>query len=263
MFSLTAKIVESFFILPAGLILVSLLAVLGLWTRWFRAFRLVASFGVLALAVCLFLPVSAVLLRPLEDRFPMPVLTTPPTGIIVLGGSTDEAISGARDQVILESAAERLTQAVVLSRRFPTARLVFSGGSGRLEKASLTESDVARRLWTELGVAPERMTFEDRSRDTWENANFTKALIQPKPGETWLLVTSASHMPRAVGIFRRIDFPVVPYPVDYRTAGTSGDFIGFRRVADSARDLAVASHEWLGLLAYYLTGKSSALLPSP
>ena len=263
MFSVTAKFVELLVTLPGVLVLGVLVCVLGLWTRAFRFFRVMSTIAVLILSVCLFTSASAVLLRPLEDRFTRPVLTEAPTGIIVLGGSTDEAISASRDQVTLDGAAERLTEAVALSRRFPNARLVFSGGSGRLEAASLTESDVTRRLWTELGVPGDRMTFEDKSRDTWENANFTKALLRPKPGEIWLLVTSAAHMPRAVGIFRRIDFPVLPWPVDYRTAGTPGDFKGLRRASDSGRDLAVASHEWLGLVAYHFAGKTSEFFPGP
>jgi uncharacterized SAM-binding protein YcdF (DUF218 family) len=263
MFSITAKLVELLVTLPGVLVVAVLVCVLGLWTRAFRFFRVMSTIAVLVLSICLFTSVSAVLLRPLEDRFARPALADVPTGIIVLGGSTDEAISASRDQVTLDGAAERVTEAVALSRRFPNARLVFSGGSGRLEAAPLTESDVTRRLWTELGVPADRMTFEDRSRDTWENANFTKALLQPKPGETWLLVTSAAHMPRAVGIFRRIDFPIVPWPVDYRTAGTPGDFKGLRRASDSGRDLAIASHEWIGLVAYWVAGKTSALFPAP
>ncbi len=84
-----------------------------------------------------------------------------------------------------------------------------------------------------LGVPDDRMSFEDRSRDTWENAVFTKELVQPKPGERWLLVTSATHMPRSVGIFRKIGFDVIPYPVDYQTGGVAGDFVGFRRPGEA------------------------------
>ena len=107
------------------------------------------------------------------------------------------------------------------------------------------------------------MMFEDKSLDTWQNAVFTKEMLNPKPGERWLLVTSATHMPRSVGIFRKIGFDVIPYPVDYQTGGVAGDFLGFRKPMDATRMAQNATHEWIGLVSYYLTGKSSELLPGP
>lgn len=263
MFFISAKIFGYFLTLPNAAVFAVIASVAGLWTRLRLTFRFLTTTSVLFLALCAFTPFASITLRPLEDRFPRPVLTEAPTGLIVLGGVTDEVLTVARDSVALTDGAERLTEAVALSRRFPTARLVFTGGSGRLEETPMTEAAAAKRFWTEMGVPAERMTFEDRSRDTWENGVFTKEVLQPKTGETWLLVTSASHMPRSVGIFRRIGFPVIPYPVDYRTTGTNADFHGFRNANDCFQSLAIASHEWVGLVAYYLAGKTSALFPAP
>ena len=106
-----------------------------------------------------------------------------------------------------------------------------------------------RELWLSLGVPEDRMTFESASRNTYENAVLTKALVAPKPGETWLLVTSAAHMPRSVGIFRAAGWPVLAYPVDYRTSGTPHDWWPTSKVVDQQRKLEVAGHEWIGLLA--------------
>ena len=263
MFYGVAKFFGYLVTLPNAAVFLVLLATASLWTRFRRASRMLVTLCVLLLAACAFSPFASIVLRPLEERFPMPAMTDPPTGLIVLGGMTDEVLSAARNTVVLTEAAERLTEAVALSRRFPMMRMVFSGGSGHVEQTQVTEAAVAQRFWTEMGVAADRVTLEDRSRDTWENGVFTKALVQPKPGERWLLVTSASHMPRSVGVFRQLDFPVIPYPVDYRTAGNGSDFKGLRNAADSFAMLAIASHEWIGLIAYRLAGKTSALFPGP
>jgi uncharacterized SAM-binding protein YcdF (DUF218 family) len=237
--------------------------VLSKWGRWKTFGRRFMEVSLVIFAACAFLPVFALLARPLEERFPQPDLKTPPTGIIVLGGAVEEGITYRRNLPALNDAAERMTESAALARRFPNARLIFSGGSAVFTTSHISEAEVARRLWLSLGVPESRIEFEDKSRDTWENAIFTRDIAKPKPGETWLLVTSAMHMPRSVGIFRKIGFPVVAYPVDYRTGGGPGDFIGFRRIGQSLMNLDQVSHEWFGLLAYYVTGRSSELLPGP
>lgn len=263
MFYDVTKFLGFFLTAPNAFVFLILLATLSLYSPWRRAARLFTVAAALLLAFVSFSPISSILLLPLENRFPQPVLREAPTGLVVLGGMTDEAITKARDAVMLTDAAERLTEAVALSLRYPSMRLVFTGGTGRPGGDAVTEADSARRFWLEMGVPAARMTFEDRSRNTWENGVFTKALVDPKPGEQWLLVTSASHMPRSVGIFRKVGFPIVPYPVDYHTAGNGGDFKGLRNAADAFNLLAIASHEWIGLVGYYLSGKTSALFPAP
>jgi uncharacterized SAM-binding protein YcdF (DUF218 family) len=184
-------------------------------------------------------------------------------GIIVLGGSTDELIEDARGQVTLTDAGERLTTGAALARRFSQARLVFTGGSAPLVGGNLTEANSARRFWTELGVPQEQAIYEGRSRNTYENATFTRDLVQPKAGETWLLVTSAMHMPRSIGVFRKAGFTLAAYPTDYRTLGGAHDFMPSLEASRSMRNLDIAAHEWVGLVGYWLTGKTDALFPAP
>jgi len=244
-----------------------LVGVLGLvlgFTRFARAGRVLMAGAIVALAAFLLMPLGALLLRPLEDRFPQPPAGMPaPAGIIVLGGALDTEKSEARGQVYFTADAARMTTGIELARRYPSARLVFTGGSAGLLIQERAEAIGARKLWLSLGVPEERMTFEKKSRNTWENALFTRDLVKPKPGETWLLVTSAWHMPRSVGIFKHLGFDVIPYPVAYRTFGDARDFLLPASMFDKVLMLDNGVREWAGLLAYRLAGKTDALFPAP
>ena len=254
-----------FFAEPLNVLLVlALLGALAPATRFRRAGRRLALGAIALLLAIGVLPVGALLIAPLEDRFPPPPADmAAPYGVIVLGGALDPALGEARGQPILVDGAARLTEAVVLARRFPGARLVYSGGNGSLIHDDPPEAAAAGRLLVALGVDPARLTLEDRSRNTEENARFTRDLVRPEPGQVWLLVTSAFHMPRSMGLFRKAGFDVVADPVDYRSYGGLRDF-GLR--ADAARGLSLfdlAVHEWIGLAAYRLSGKIDALFPAP
>jgi uncharacterized SAM-binding protein YcdF (DUF218 family) len=245
-------------------IVVGVLGILLGFTRFARAGRAVMAGAIIVLAGGLLTPLGAVLLRPLEERFPPPPADIPaPAGIIVLGGAVDTEKSEARGQIYFRPDAARMTAGVELTRRYPSARLVFTGGSGGLLGEGPAEAIGARKLWLSLGVPEERMMFEAKSRNTWENALFTRDLVKPKPGETWLLVTSAWHMPRSVGIFQHLGFDVIAYPVAYRTFGDARDFLRPTRVFDKVIMLDYGVREWVGLLAYRLAGKTDALFPAP
>jgi uncharacterized SAM-binding protein YcdF (DUF218 family) len=203
-------------------------------------------------------PLGNILIVPLEQahvRGPGKELKAP-QGIIVLGGIIDTVVASTRDEVPLTDAAERLTGAVVLARRFPEARIVFSGGDGALVYEGATEAEAVRRFFPEMGIDLSRVTFEDRSRTTYENALFTKELLRPAPGEQWLLVTSAFHMPRALEVFRAVGFDVTPWPVDYRTRGYQDVLRVPPRPSEGWRRIDLAVKEWVGLIAYRLTGRS-------
>ena len=157
-----------------------------------------------------------------------------------------------------------MTAIAELARRYPNARVVFTGGSGRLVYGGTTsEAELAARLFESFGIAKARVMLENKSRDTDENARFTKELVQPKPGERWLLVTSAHHMPRSVGVFRAAGFPVEAFPVDYRTRGAVDLLRPFSNVGDGLRRTDTAAREWVGLFVYRLTGRSAELFPAP
>lgn len=248
---------------PNTLALALALAGLALVWRGRRSGRWPLALGLGWYAAVFLLPVSTALLLPLESRFARPAaLSGPVAGIVVLGGAVEQNLTVAHGIPALNGAAERMTEAVALALRHPQARLVFTGGSAAVVPGGPTEADTARRLFGDLGLAPARLIFEDESRNTWENALLTHRLVRPAAGETWLLVTSASHMPRAVGSFRQAGWAVVPWPVNYTTGADPGLWYNWP-FPTRLNQAEGALREWLGLLVYRLTGRSAALLPGP
>ena len=164
--------------------------------------------AILILVAAAILPVGVLLISPLENRFPQPPADLPPPeGIIVLGGAINDQASAARGQTVFDEGGERLTEAVILAKRYPQARVVYtSGAASFVPGATSTEALQARKLMSQMGVAPERITIEDKSRNTDENARFTAAVVHPEPSQRWLIVTSAFHMPRAMGVFEKVGF---------------------------------------------------------
>ena len=162
----------------------------------------------------------------------------------------------------LGSYAERVTVFVELAKRYPDAKLVFTGGSGLLLDQIHREADYTAVLLENLGVPPSRVMYERESRNTYENARNTVVLAQPQPGEVWLLVTSAFHMPRAVGAFRHAGWPVTAYPVNYITGPSDSWRPGFN-FASGLGQTSAAVREWTGLLIYRWTGRTDALFPGP
>jgi uncharacterized SAM-binding protein YcdF (DUF218 family) len=264
MFFYLSKIVWSA-LQPSSLLLVLLLAgAVLLFTRYQRAGRRLVVIAAALLVAGGMLPFSTWLILPLEDRFPRADLAGRDVdGIVVLGGAEAAAITATRSVHGINEAGERFTEAVALARRFPRARIAFTAGSVEILAKPAIGADAGKVVFEDLGIGGDRLILERGSRNTWENAVFTKALVDPKPGERWLLVTSAAHMPRAMGVFRQAGFPVEPWPVDYRTAGP-WDLAGiFDKPSEGLSRLDQASREWVGLLAYWLTGRSDALFPGP
>ncbi len=264
MFFILSKTLGVLILPTTFLLLLGLAGAVLLLTRFCAFGRQVLVLSSVLLAICAFSPLGNVLLYPLESRFPQwDASRGAPDGIIVLGGSIDADISVAHQVPVIRSAADRIVAGAALARKYPDARLIFSGGSANLISNDAREADYAAMAFDSLGIDRSRLIIERTSRNTLENAEFSKALANPRPGERWLLVTSAFHMPRAVGLFRKAGFPVEPYPVDWRTAGRSS-LLWFTTVAPDGlfkTDLAV--REWIGLVAYRLNGKTDNLLPGP
>lgn len=264
MFFIASKIVF-FCIQPSSLVFFALLGgtlVLGRCPRWGRRLLYAGLAGILLFG---YLPGGNLLVLPLEERFASRVPAVPRekiSGIILLGGFEDISVTRARGGLALNEGAERLTETLRLARVLPDAKIVFTGGSGSLFGGNGIAGPV-RQFFIDAGIAPDRIVIENDSRNTYENAEFTKALLKPTPDDRWLLVTSAYHMPRSIGVFRRVGFDVVPYPVDFRTRDWGDAFRPFDSFAAGLQRTDLAVREWVGLVAYWVSGRSSALFPGP
>jgi uncharacterized SAM-binding protein YcdF (DUF218 family) len=220
---------------------------------WIRAARFLGVAAVLLLVLAGFLAVP--LARDLEDRYPRPPWPAHVDGILVLGSGFDTALFRARGVPQSNEGIWRVEAGFAAARRYPQARLVFSGGSGALGGAPFSEAETARVILAEMGQDPRQLTLETRSRNTYENILFSKEIVKPKPGEVWLLATAAMHMPRAMAIARKLDWPMTPWPSDYLTAPSGGS--DPLSVTGNLAYIDYVFHEWVGLLAYRLSGKAA------
>lgn len=252
-------------LLPANFLIgAGLLGVVLLVTRFASLGRKLVIAAVVLLAICGFSPLGNIVLYSLESRFPpWDAAHGAPDGVIVLGGSVDPDLSFVHGVAVVRASPDRLIAAAELARRYPKARIIFTGGSANLISTDAKEADYAAEIFEGLGVSRERLTMERQARNTQENAEFTKALAAPKGGERWLLVTSAYHMPRSVGLFRKAGFAVEPYPVDWHVGGRADLLTFSASSADGLSHIDTGIREWIGLVAYWTTGKTSEFFPGP
>lgn len=212
-----------------------------------------------AMLVLTIFPLGQWVIAPLEDRFPPVALPQRIDGIVLLGGAVQIAVSVAHDQPALNEMATRITETLALSRRYPDVPVVISGGDPAIFNHGVSEADITRSLLVSLGLDPHRIVAEERSRNTYENAVDSKEVAKPTPGQAWVLVTSANHMPRAMGCFRQVGWDMLPDPVDYETSGSLVSLIYDR----DEYILGTALHEWIGLVVYRLLGRINSFFPSP
>jgi uncharacterized SAM-binding protein YcdF (DUF218 family) len=249
---------------PGNLLLLALLAgvLLSFIYRGQRGTGLIAVVALIFLMLAV-APIGPAMLLALEERFPRPaVLPERIDGILVLGGAVDPALSLSYRETVFNSAVARVLGGIALAREHPEAELVLVGGEGGLITVGLAESRATAAFVVAEGIAPQRIVLEERSRSTHENAVYAKSLLRPKPGQVWILVTSAYHMPRAMASFEGVDWPVIPYPVDYRIDPRTGLWPGFS-LLDGLGTATLAGKEWAGLFGYWLQGWTRELFPAP
>lgn len=227
-----------------------------------RTGRFLMGVGIAVFIAFGLLPVGHNMIVGLEDRFAPPAAQAMPAdldGILVLGGAFNMDVSAARGLPALNPAAERLVAGVELGRRYPEAVLVFAGGSNALLHDGTV---VPESVWTEqflesVGFDRSHVFFEEESRNTHENLRFAMMLALPQPDETWVLVTSAWHMPRAAAVIHSMGWPgkVIYWPVDFRTDGEMRISPPDLDVLSNMDKASIALHERLGWLTYRLTGR--------
>lgn len=244
-----------------------ILGSLALLFRWRRIAIVLLSGGLVIFTVFGLTPFGVRTLEHLEDRFQRPE-PSPETiaGIVVLGGTVNAVISAARGEASIGGAFERLISAADLADRYPAAPVIYTGGSGSIVDTDNREADHVKRTFERLGLAESRLILERNARNTAENASLSidvATAIHPidDPNNPWILVTSARHMPRAMGAFRKQGWHVLAYPTDYATEGTGRTRFspGIAAISSSRTVL----YEMLGLTYYYVTGKTGTLYPGP
>lgn len=233
--------------------------------------HLCKRFLLLALADLLivgYLPTSEIFLRVFENSVPKVALTQMSEkdfgGIIVLGGAIEGGeIAIDRGEVSIYSAAERVTKAFELIRKYPDLPFIFSGFSGRLSPKGISEADAFKQLIAEQGLPERNAHYENQSRNTYENVMLMKPMIlgldsnvmkeANEPPKPWLLITSASHMYRSLKIFQKQGIAVIPVPVDYQTSNR----LRWSKfdLEDGVQNWNKLMHEAVGVLAYWITGK--------
>ncbi|MEY4708602.1 MAG: hypothetical protein RJB58_2325 [Pseudomonadota bacterium] len=243
-------------ITPSSLLL--LLAAAGLvclLLRWRVAARsLGLAAGVLFLLIGI-LPFQDVLLRALENQYPRAGWPARVDGVLILSGGLDWKVLQSRGVPAMELSRGRVVGGFEVARRYPGAKVIFAGGSGALGAAAMSEAEGTRYIFAQMGLDEKRLILEQRSRNTYENILFARDFAKPKAGEVWLLATTASHMPRAMGVARKLGWAMQPWPTDYVTTPTGIN--GFFEYARNLNRMDMAMHEWLGLILYQSTGRSA------
>ncbi len=233
--------------------------------RSMRLGRWLAFSGIAFFLVVGFTPISNAMLVLLEDRFPKAVVTSDAdiAGIIVLGGFEDGWVSAGRGGLEVNEAADRLTETLRLALKHPSVPVVFTGGNGKIWGGGAEATGPVQQFLIDTGVAKERIVLEGKSRNTHENALFLAEMLKPNDAQRWVLVTSAFHMPRSVGLFRRAGFRFIPFPVDYKTRGADDMTRPFERMTQGLSRFDTAFNEWAGLFAYWMAGRIDVLFPGP
>ncbi len=247
--------------LSIAFLLATLAAALA-FVGWRRLSGLSACFAALVLFITLFTTAGAVTLQILEARLERPA--TEPAEVscmIILGGAFDNEINTARGGMELNQSADRFVEALRLARNYSEARILISGGDGSISGTFEGEAQTAERFFSAFGISSERLIKENASRTTYENSLNTAELLKAQGLENCLLITSAFHMPRSVGLFAKAGITITPWPVDYRTSGVVGLGLDFTQPALNAQITTTAAREWMSLAAYYLTGRIGSFLP--
>lgn len=254
-----------FWLVAQPLSLAFLAALAGLLTTavgFRRAGVALGLVGALVLFVSLFTTTGSYFLQTLEDRFPRPA--EPPASlscIVVLGGAFENEVMAHRGGIEFNQAADRFIETAMLAKRYPQARILVSGGDGSFSGTYDGDAKASEAFFAAFGIDAGRLIREDASRTTFENARNTRELLDANGLSNCALVTSAFHMPRSVGLFRKLGLTVTPWPTDYRTTGTVELGLDFTQPSLNAQLTTTATREWIGLAAYYYGGRTDSLFP--
>jgi len=267
MFFIFSKIVGFFLDLGTvwGILLI-LATLLSLFQRTRKlSFKIFMAQAIVILLVTV-LPVGEWLEHHLEMRFPTQTdVSSDIVGVITLAGSIDIETYKESGLTEFESSSDRILEMIRMSKMYPNLPIIYTGGDGALMSSGVSEADIVAAWMVQAELAKPNIKFETSSRNTFENAVFSRALVKQQwptlLNGKWLLITSARHMPRAVGTFHKAGWNIEPWPVDYETA--NGILLTSLNVSRSISSMSRALKEWVGLTAYYWTDRTSEWFPAP
>lgn len=232
------------------------------WLGWRRMRSFLALMAALILFLTLYTTSGAWLLQKLEDRIARPeTLPSNLSCILILGGGFETEVTTSRGGFELNQGGDRFVEGLRLARLHPGARILVSGGDGSLGGTYEGDARTAVRFFEAFGISANRLVQEATSRNTHENAVNTRVVLEKEGLGDCVLITSAFHMPRSIGLFRKNGMSVIPWPVDYHTPANVRIGFDFTQPSLNTQLMTTAVREWIGLLAYYLAGRTHALVP--
>jgi len=218
------------------------------------------SFFLIFLVIFGIFPVGQYLIYNLEKNYHNKIILPDKVdGLLILGGATNPSLSDEFNQINLNGSVERLVESITLIRKYKDAKIIFAGGSGSIKKPEMDHARIAKQFFMQIGLKTDKVIFENKSRNTYENILFSKYIAKPKKNEKWIVITSARHMNRTIFIGEKNDWILTPYAVDYLQSKTFKFNPNFNLLNNLSK-LQHGSHEWIGLIAYYLMGRTSRIL---
>ena len=237
-------------------LLLIFLSLLGKFFNYYRLSKIIFSFILVLFLISVVLPSGSFLIYLLEKNFHSQVnLPEKIDGILILAGATDPFLSKEHKTISLNGSAERLIESVQLINKYPMAKVIFAGGSGSLEYPELSHSEVAKKFFSLFDIDINKIYFENKSRNTYENILFAKERFNPNINEKWIIVTSAFHLTRAMNIGKKLNWQFIPYATDFK-APKKFLWKFNKNLFINLQEFDLASHEWLGLIYYYYMGRS-------
>ena len=240
-------------------IFVTLLSIFLYFVKLRRLSLIIFLINFVFIALISFLPIGSYLIYNIEKEYHSYI--KPPDqvdGILILGGATNPQLYNEYDQISLNSSSERLVESVFIIKKFDKAKVIFSGGSGILNRPDFDHAQVAKSFYKKIGIEIDKIIFEDNSRNTYENITYSKKIANPKINENWLLITSASHMKRALLIAEKNNWKLIPYAVDFKNI-KNFKLIPNLKLLKNLNLFQQGLHEWLGLVSYYLMGRTNKI----
>lgn len=244
--------------------LLCLIGIIGFFARFRypKCGQKIINLTLIAIIAFGIIPLGPLLITLLERQYPASsAMPSQIDGIIVLGGAFEPAMSRKMGQLSVNDSIERFLCFVDLGKKNPSAMMISSGGNGDILNPDVLESDDAKAFFALTTLNNRDIVYEDKSKNTYENALYSKEIAKPNKGENWVVITSAYHMPRAVGIFQKLDWDIIPYPCDFKTSGDYKIFNNLPNIAMNFSYLNIAIKEIFGMIVYYLTGKSAFIFP--